>query len=73
MIFPLAPLHRAKLRFNFKHFASCDAQVLVVDTETRHLPPEKAYQIVEELTRAACRAGIRYIYKKTDPRRRGFL
>ena len=27
-------------------FASCDAQVLVVDTETRHLPPEKAYQIV---------------------------
>ena len=52
-------------------FASCDAQVLVVDTETRHLPPEKAYQIVEELTRAACRAGIRYIYKKTDSALRG--
>lgn len=52
-------------------FAFCDAQVLVVDTETRHLPPEKAYQIVEELTRAACRAGIRYIYKKTDSALRG--
>ena len=54
-------------------FASCDAQVLVVDTETRHLPPEKAYQIVEELTRAACRAGIRYIYKKTDSALRGTI
>ena len=31
-------------------FASPDAQVLVVDTETRHLPPEQAYAVIARLT-----------------------
>lgn len=47
------------------------ADVLVVDTETRHLPARAAYQMVEALTARACRAGVKYIYKKTDSALRG--
>lgn len=31
-------------------FAACEMDVLVVNTETRHLPAAKAYDIVAELT-----------------------
>ena len=47
------------------------AQVLVVDTETRHLPAAEAYQVVAGLTARARRAGVGYIYKKTDSALRG--
>lgn len=52
-------------------FAKYDADVLVADTETRHLSAEKAYGMVEALTSRALCAGIRYIYKKTDSALRG--
>ncbi len=52
-------------------FAACEAQVLVVDTETRHLPASEAGGIVAGLTGRARRAGIRHIYKKTDSALRG--
>lgn len=55
----------------FVDFSSCKAQVLVVDTETRHLPASRAYEIVAGLTGRACRAGVRYLYKKTDSALRG--
>ena len=48
-----------------------EAQVLVVDAETRHLPPERAFQAVEGLTRQAVDLGVPYIYKKTDSALRG--
>lgn len=48
-----------------------DAEVLIVDTETRHLTGEKAYQIVYNLTKRAVEAGIPHIYKKTDSGLRG--
>ena len=50
---------------------SCESSVLVVDTETRHLPPEQAFSIVENLTSRAVKAGVRCIYKKTDSALRG--
>ena len=46
-------------------------EVLVVNTESRHLSPEDAYQIVFSLTRAAIDAQIPIIYKKTDSALRG--
>lgn len=52
-------------------FAAQEAQVLVIDTETRHLPASKAYEVVAGLTRRALDAGVRYIYKKTDSALRG--
>ena len=51
--------------------ASTLAKVLVVDTETRHLPAGQAYEIVSKLTRRACAAGVSFIYKKTDSALRG--
>lgn len=52
-------------------FASQNAEVLVVDTETRHLSDSKAYDIVYHLTKRALQADICYIYKKTDSALRG--
>lgn len=46
-------------------------QVLVVAAETRHLPPQEAWEVVFHTVRRALRAGIRYIYKKTDSALRG--
>ena len=52
-------------------FTAYETTVLVVDTETRHLPAAQAYEIVSGLTARARQAGIRYIYKKTDSALRG--
>ena len=52
-------------------FAANDAAVLVVDTETRHLPAAQAYAIVAKLTEDAVKAGVPTIYKKTDSALRG--
>jgi D-threonate/D-erythronate kinase len=51
--------------------APADAPVLVVDTETRHLPPKEAADRVYGLARAALEAGVRMVYKKTDSTLRG--
>ena len=48
-----------------------DADVLVVDTETRHLPAAQAYKAVESLVQRAKYAGFAYLYKKTDSALRG--
>lgn len=48
-----------------------EVKVLVVDTETRHLPAAEAYEVVAGLTRRARCAGVSYIYKKTDSALRG--
>ena len=48
-----------------------DADVLVVDTETRHLPAAQAYAAVAELVKRAKGAGVTYLYKKTDSALRG--
>lgn len=51
--------------------SDCDADVLVVDTESRHLTAGEAYQAVFHLTEQAKKANIPYIYKKTDSALRG--
>lgn len=50
---------------------SQDAEVLVVDAETRHLPREKAFDIVKGIVQQAIQMGIPHIYKKTDSALRG--
>jgi len=46
-------------------------EVLVVDTETRHLSADEAYKIVYALIEKAVSSGIGNIYKKTDSVMRG--
>lgn len=50
---------------------SQDAEVLVVDAETRHLPQEKAFEVVKGIVQQAVQMGIPHIYKKTDSALRG--
>lgn len=45
--------------------------VLVLDAETRHLPPEEAYVILKNIGRQAMEMGIPSILKKTDSGLRG--
>ena len=51
--------------------ADPDLQVLIVDAETRHMKAEDAYRTVYQIVRAAVKAGIPSIYKKTDSGLRG--
>ena len=46
-------------------------EVLVVDTETRHLNAREAYEKIYRLVREAILAGVPHIYKKTDSGLRG--
>ncbi len=52
-------------------FADPVTQVLVVDTESRHMEPKEAYRTVFEIVRRAKQSGVRHIYKKTDSTLRG--
>lgn len=51
--------------------AGAEVQVLVLDAETRHLPPEAAYRVVFRAVRDALAAGFTHVYKKTDSALRG--
>ncbi len=48
-----------------------DLDILVIDAQTRHLSPEKAYSIVKEISQKAIKCGVKYLYKKTDSALRG--
>lgn len=48
-----------------------DIQVLVVVAETRHIDYKEAYDIVYRISARAKKAGIPYIFKKTDSALRG--
>ena len=48
-----------------------DAEVLVVDAETRHLPASEAYGCVYQIAKAALASDFTHIYKKTDSALRG--
>ncbi len=45
--------------------------VLVIDTESRHIPSETAYDLVYSLAEKAVELGFEHIYKKTDSGLRG--
>ena len=49
----------------------CDADALVIDAQTRHLSPVRAYERIVRLAIAAREAGIPYVFKKTDSTLRG--
>ena len=40
-------------------------QVLILDAETRHLPPNRAYEVVYQIADRARQLKIPFIYKKT--------
>jgi len=46
-------------------------EVLVIDTETRHVSQDAAYDVIEQIVTEAKKGGIPYIYKKTDSGLRG--
>jgi len=46
-------------------------RVLVVDTESRHIPAPQAAQRVEKITQRAREQGVKFFYKKTDSTLRG--
>lgn len=52
-------------------FACVDSDVLAVDAQTRHITPEEAKRRVYGIVERARKAGIPYIYKKTDSVMRG--
>lgn len=47
------------------------AAVLVIDAETRHMPKDQAFRKVYDIVADGKKAGIPYIYKKTDSALRG--
>ena len=51
--------------------SSADSAVMVVDSETRHLPPQEAYRIVHRLSSGAVALSVPHIMKKTDSALRG--
>jgi uncharacterized protein YgbK (DUF1537 family) len=51
--------------------AASSFPVMVVDTQSRHLPPEEAFARVRDAARKGCSAGARGFYKKTDSTLRG--
>jgi len=48
-----------------------DVEVLVIDVESRHLPPDEAYLVVYRIVEQAVSLGITNIFKKTDSALRG--
>lgn len=52
---------------------AADCEVLIVDSETRHLLPEKAYDIVYRLVKRLADFGVQMFYKKTDSALRGCI
>ena len=48
-----------------------NADVVVVDTDTRHLSPQAAYRVVYDLVKTAASKGFSHFYKKIDSVLRG--
>ena len=51
--------------------ADFKADVLVINTDTRHMKSSDAYRIISDLVKDAMSAGFRRFYKKTDSGLRG--
>lgn len=48
-----------------------ECEVLVIDMQSRHLPPQQAYTLAFHLARRARESGAVWLYKKTDSTLRG--
>lgn len=51
--------------------SACEADVLVMNANSRHLSPSEAYDVVFRATRRALSAGAQHFYKKVDSSLRG--
>jgi uncharacterized protein YgbK (DUF1537 family) len=60
-----------KDQLSFEEAGYSGYDVLAVDTESRHIPPEEARRIVRDIASEAMRHGVEYFYKKTDSALRG--
>lgn len=56
--------------YDFHHTPE-EVRVIVIDTESRHLPKEQAYDTIYSLVERALKSGIPHIFKKTDSALRG--
>ena len=56
---------------DFDKLSAKEIQILVLDTETRHLSADEAYQIVYKITKKALEKGVHHVFKKTDSALRG--
>ncbi|MBR3392709.1 MAG: four-carbon acid sugar kinase family protein [Firmicutes bacterium] len=54
-----------------KDVSTYDTDVLVVDTESRHLSPEEAYRTVYQVARTFKGSSVEWFFKKTDSGLRG--
>lgn len=52
-------------------WSGTNADVVVIDAETRHLPRDRAYETVLKIVRQAAACSIPHIFKKTDSALRG--
>ena len=69
---PVLVLTKDQLSFGGAEQGKYDCyDVLAVDTESRHIPPEEARRIVRDIASEAMRYGVEYFYKKTDSALRG--
>ena len=57
-------------KYNFKLLDQA-TEVLVINAETRHLPPDQAYKIVFDIIQQAIEYDVPHIFKKTDSGLRG--
>lgn len=53
------------------HWCEKDLQVLVMNTDTRHMEEKKAYDMIYKIVKRAENCGVTHIYKKTDSALRG--
>src|SRR5690349_20260005 len=49
----------------------CRSDAMVIDTETRHAPPDAAAAVIRRLACAAHELRARFVFKKTDSTLRG--
>jgi len=64
-------LHFGKNSEQYFSHLNEDINVLIIDSETRHLPAEEAGAVIFDIVQQAVQSGVKCIYKKTDSGLRG--
>lgn len=67
------PTEVLELPITAEQLQSCTADVAVINTETRHVSVQQAYDILYDICHKAVQAGVPILYKKTDSALRGHL
>lgn len=56
---------------NIEEYFTYETSALIINTDTRHVPPKKAFEIIQNICWAAKENRVRLVYKKTDSVLRG--